>query len=44
MILRGIGGSRFPLGVRPEGDLYWVYQRLSAVRPAGSWAVETPKD
>ncbi|CRK61938.1 hypothetical protein [Alloactinosynnema sp. L-07] len=39
MILRGIGGSRFPLGVRPEGDLYWV-----AVRPAGSWAVETPKD
>src|SRR5262249_35455558 len=34
------GGSRFPLGVRPEGACTGLYQCLSAVRPAETWAVE----
>src|SRR5262249_33816199 len=34
------GGSRFPLGARPEGACTGVVPVLAAVRPAGSWAVE----
>jgi hypothetical protein len=38
------GGSRFPLGAPAEIGLYRVYQCFSPVRPAGSWAVETPDE